>query len=166
MYVSLDGWIPKTWLARNILPQKAMLQPQKAVQRPEISSWTYSIKRSEHSLLEKEVAWSRLPCPMGIWNLVPKALVRSKNLATLMLALRWRIWARAQFFRDLALALPLKTFWAPLNFALILRFQRAFNTTIFRQQTSSKGQYFPHFSENISKTEKSLDFCGLEAHFF
>ena len=43
-----------------------------------------------------------------------KALVRSKNLAALALALSWRICARAlayaQFFRDLALALALKTF--------------------------------------------------------
>ena len=37
-----------------------------------------------------------------------KALVRSKNLAAL--ALSWRICAHAQFFRDFALALTLKTF--------------------------------------------------------
>ena len=30
--------------------------------------------------------------------------------------------ARAKFLQDLALTLALKTFWAPLNFALILDF--------------------------------------------
>ena len=49
---------------------------------------------------------------MGEWSCNCKALVRSKKLAAL--ALSWRICARArahaQFFRDLALALALKTF--------------------------------------------------------
>ena len=53
------------------------------------------------------------------------ALVHSKNLAALALSRRICAHAHAQFFRDLALAL--KKFWAPLNFALILKFQRVFN---------------------------------------
>ena len=54
-----------------------------------------------------------------------KALVRSKILSALALALSRKICARAhaQFFQDLALAL--KTIWAPLNFAPILRFWKA-----------------------------------------
>ena len=53
---------------------------------------------------------------------INKALVRSKILAVLALALRRTFCARAHanFFQDLALSL--KTFWAPLNFALILEF--------------------------------------------
>ena len=46
--------------------------------------------------------------------------MRSKNLTALSLALSQKICARAQFLQDLALTLALKTFWAPLNFALIL----------------------------------------------
>ena len=51
-----------------------------------------------------------------------KALVRSKNLTALSLALSQKICTRAhaQFLQDLAITLALKTFWAPLNFALIL----------------------------------------------
>ena len=46
------------------------------------------------------------------FQVIIKALVRSKKLAALALALSWRICARAhaQFFRDPALALALKTF--------------------------------------------------------
>ena len=56
-----------------------------------------------------------------VWG---KALVRSKNLTALTLALSQKICARAhaQFLQDLALTLALKSFWAPLNFALILDF--------------------------------------------
>ena len=54
----------------------------------------------------------------GYFSVMTKALVRSKILAAL--ALNRKICAPAQFFQDLSLSLALKTFWAPLNFALIL----------------------------------------------
>ena len=85
-------------------------------------------------------------------NPLNKALVRSKNLTALTLALSQKICAHAQFLQDLALTLALKSFWAPLNFALILDFlkigkvQQINVISVFK---SFLGQFFPDISKKL-----------------
>ena len=79
------------------------------------------ISEKEQKIENYQVFLNVVPT-LGRWPPTDKALVRSKNLTALSLALSQKICARAhaQFLQDLALTLALKTFWAPLNFALIL----------------------------------------------
>ena len=75
-------------------------------------------------------------------NLRPRSRERSQIFA------RPCAHARAQFLQDLALTLALKTFWAPLNFALILKFLKVGNVqqnNDFSSFNSFLGQIFTYF---------------------
>ena len=76
--------------------------------------------------------------------------MRSKILAALALSRKICIRTRAQFFQDLALAL--RTFCVPLNFALILEFSKVGNV----EQTndiSAFNSFLGQFHTDISKID-------------
>ena len=96
-----------------------------------------------------------------------KALVRSKILAALALALMRKICAlaraHAQFFQLPALAL--KTFWAPLNFALILWFWKALIQRLFRSRKAFLGYISPIKKIYIFDIEKKFRFLCFRVNF-
>ena len=84
-------------------------------------------------------------------RIITKALVCSKNLTAIALALSQKICApaNAQFLQNLSLAL--KTFWAPLNFSLILEYYLKVGNVQHTNDISAFNSFLAPFFTDISK---------------